>query len=158
MKRRLRTILLAVLISWLQLVASMAQSSDADPYPTIVLPVDSGGYDIEYSFNRLNGTKVLRYKVQTNYPAAEVIEFYDATLNSRGWKPSFEICQRHWASPDKDTLKGEFRVKQLFTSWVHPRSRLLLSLLLEYQSPDTTGPDEVVVQCRLQPQLNNPDR
>ena len=151
----MRTMLLAVLITWLQLTATMAHSSDADPYPTIALPVYSGGYDIEYSFNRLKGTKALQYKVQTGYPAAEIIEFYDATLNSRGWKPSFEICQRHWASLDNDNLRGEIRVRQLFTSWVHPQFRLQISLLLKYQNSDTTGSDEVVVQCRLQPQSDN---
>ena len=155
MKRRWQTILLAVWITWLQPTATIAGSSDTDPYPTIALPIYSGGYDIEYSFNRLKETKALRYKVQTKYPAAEVIEFYDAALNGGGWKPSFETCQRHWASLDNDNLKEEFRARQLFTSWVHPRFRLKLSLLLEYQSLDPAGADEVVVKCRLQPQIDN---
>ena len=157
MKRRLQTILLAVLITWLQLTATIAGSSENDPYPAINLPVYSGGYEIEYSFNRFKATKALRYKVQTKYPAAEVIEFYDAVLNGGGWKPSFEICQRHWASLDNDHLKRDFRARRLFTSWVHPQFRLQLSLVLKYQSPGPTGQDEVVVQCRLQPQLENSD-
>ena len=158
MKRRLQTILLAVLITWLQLTAMKTYSADTDPYPTIDFPVYSGGYDIEYSFNRLKETKELRYKVQTKYPAGEVIEFYDAALNGRGWKPSFEICQRHWASLDNDSPGSGFRARRLYTSWVHPQFRLQLSLLLEYQPPDPTGRDEVVVQCRLQPQPDKSNR
>ncbi len=136
----------------------MAGNSDTDPYPTVVLPVYSGGYDIEFSFNRFKRAKELRYRVQTDYPAAEVIEFYDAALNGRGWKPSFETCQRHWASLDDDSLEPNLRTRRLFTSWVHPQYRLQLSLLLEYQPPGPTGQDEVVVQCRLQPQSNNSNR
>ena len=155
MNIRARTIFLAVLITGVQPTATMAQSSDADPYPTIALPVYSGAYDIEYSFNRLKGTKALRYNVQINYPAAEVLEFYDAALNARGWKPSFEICQRHWATLENDSRTENFRARQLFTSWEHPQYRLQISLRMKYQPPEAARPDAVAVQCRLQPQLDN---
>jgi len=139
----------------LHLTMNIASSSEADPFPTIALPVYHGGYDIENSFNRLKGTKALVYKVQTNYPAAEVLEFYDAALNGRGWKPSFEICQRHWASLDDGSINTDSKARQLFTSWEHPQFKLQISLWLEYQPPSPTGRDEVVVQCRLQPQTDN---
>lgn len=146
---------MAVLAASLHLTVNSAGGTQADPFPTIVLPVYQGGYDIENSFNRVKGTKGLVYRVQTNYPAAEVLEFYDAVLNGRGWKPSFEICQRHWASLGDGSLKKGFKARQLFTSWAHPQFRLQISLLLVYQPPNPTGRDEVVVQCRLQPQLDN---
>jgi hypothetical protein len=155
MNKLSRTIFLVVLAACLHLTVNSAGSTQADPFPTIVLPIYQGGYDIENSFNRMKGTKGLVYKVQTNYPAAEVLEFYDAVLNGRGWKPSFEICQRHWASLGDGSLKKEFKARQLFTSWAHPQFRLQISLLLVYQPPNPTRRDEVVVQCRLQPQLDN---
>jgi len=150
-----RTIFYVILAACFHLAVCIADSSEADPFPRIVLPVYQGAYDIENSFSRLKGTKSLVYMVQTNYPAAEVVEFYDAALNGSGWKPSFEICQRHWASLDDGSIKRKFQAKQLFTSWEHPPLRLQISLLLEYKPSSTNGRDEIIVQCRLQPQLDN---
>ena len=155
MKKLSQIFFLAVLAACLHLTVNSAAISETDPFPTIVLPIYQGGYDIENSFNRMKGTKGLAYKVQTNYPAAEVLEFYDAVFNGKGWKPSFEICQRHWASLDDGSIKRKFQAKQLFTSWEHPPLRLQISLLLEYKPSSTNGRDEIIVQCRLQPQLDN---
>jgi len=142
--------LYAVLAACFHLAVNMADSSEADPFPTIVLPVYHGGYDIDYSFNPLKGTKTLSYKVQTNYPAAEVLEFYDAALNGSGWKPCFEICQRHWDSLDDGNINGELQARQLFTAWEHPQYRLKISLVLEYRPTDPKSRDEIIVRCRLQ--------
>jgi len=150
MNIKTRTIFYAILAVCFHLVVSIAHGSEADPFPTIVLPVYQGGYDIEYSFDLLEATKSLSYKIQTNYPAAEVLEFYDAALNGSGWKPCFEICQRHWASPDGGNIEGELQAKQLFTAWEHPQYRLKISLVLEYKPTDPKGRDEIIVRCRLQ--------
>ena len=77
------------------LTTGMAAGPQENPYSEIVLPVYQGAYDIKNTANRKEGTKTLTYKIQNRYPAAEVVEFYDAALNAGGWKPSFEICQRH---------------------------------------------------------------
>ena len=150
-----RTIFYAILAACFHLTVYNADSSEKDPFPGIVLPVYQGGYNIENSFRRLKGTKSLLYMVQANYPAAEVVEFYDAALNGSGWRPSFEICQRHWASLDDGSIKRKFQARQLFTSWEHPQLRLQISLLLEYKPTNAKGRDEIIVQCHLQPQLDN---
>jgi len=155
MNKKFRTIYLAVLAVSFQMATGMAAGPQEDPYPAIVLPVFQGAYEIENSANRVKGTKTLSYKIQTRYPAGEVLEFYDAALNARGWKPSFEICQRHWANPNGGNIKTRLPVKQLFTSWQHPQSKLQISLLLEYNGPGASGRDEILVRCRLQPQLDN---
>ena len=155
MSNKSRIIFIFFLAAWIQLTVGTAAGSGVDPYPTLVLPLYSGAYDIENRANRLNGTRALTYKIQTNYPAAEVLEFYDAALNGSGWKPSFEICQRHWASLDDGSIKRGQQARQLFTSWQHPQYKLQISLLLEYQGPGTSGLEEVLVQCHLQPQLDN---
>ena len=153
--QKFRSFLLTCLALGFVLTAGITAASKTDPFPTIVLPVYTGGYDVETSFNRLKGIKWIGYRVQTQYPAAEVIEYYDIVLNGRGWKPSFEICQRHWASPDDGSIKKEFRARQLFTSWDHPRHKLRISLLLEYKPPGGNRRDEVAIECRLQPLLDN---
>ncbi len=154
MNLKSRTAIWAVLAAGFVLTVNVAGTSEADPFPAIVLPVYPGAYDQENSFNRAKGTKALLYKVQTDYRAAEVLEFYDADLNGRGWKPSFETCQRHWASLADGSLNRGFQARQLFTSWEHPQYRLQLSLLLEYQPPGPDNRGEVTVRCRLQPQLD----
>ena len=146
---------LAVLALSFQMPAGVTAERKGDPYPGIVLPVYQGAYDIKKSANRVGGTKTLWYKIQTRYPAGEVLEFYDAALNAGGWKPSFEICQRHWASPDDGSTETGLPAKQLFTSWQHPQYRLQISLLLKYHGPGASGRDEVLVRCRLQPQPEN---
>ncbi len=150
-----RIIILAALVVCLQMTVSMAAGSQPDPYPTLVLPVYQGAYDIETSADRQKGTKSLTYRVQTDYPAAEVLEYYDTALNGSGWKPSFEICQRHWASLDDGSIEKGLQAKQLFTSWVHPQYKLQISLLLEYQHSNIKNRDIVMVRCRLLPQLDN---
>jgi len=155
MKLKSSLTLSAVLAACLCLAANSTGGTQTDPFPAIRLPVYQSGYDIKHSYNRLRGIKTLVYKVQTRYPAAEVLEYYDAVLNGRGWRPSFEICQRHWDRPGGDNIKQEFQARQLFTSWQHPRYRLLLSLRLQYKPIRTGGRDAVTVQCRLQPRLDN---
>jgi hypothetical protein len=152
MNLKFSTIFLAFLVVSFQMTAGMAAGPKGDPYTGIVLPIFQGAYDIESRANRLQGTQTLKYKIQTRYPAGEVLEFYDAALNAGGWKPSFEICQRHWADPNDGDIKTDLPVKQLFTSWQHPQYKLQISLLLEYHGPGASGRDEVLVRCRLQPQ------
>ena len=133
------------------LVTGTAAGPTEDPYPEIVLPVYQDAYDIKNTANHIKGTRTLTYKIQTRYPAGEVVEFYDAALNAGGWKPAFEICQRHWAGSDDGIgIKG-LRTRQFFTSWIHPRHNLQLSLLMKYRGPAKTGLDEVIVRCRLHP-------
>ena len=134
-----------------RLTTGMAAGPQEDPYPEIVLPVYKDAYDIKNTTNRKEGIKTLTYKIQTRYPATEVVEFYDAALNAAGWKPSFEICQRHWAGPNEEVGQKGLQAQQLFTSWLHPRYNLQLSLLMLYQPPGKKGQDEVIVQCRLYP-------
>ena len=155
MKLNFRKYFLAALAVSFQITLSMAAEPGDDPYPGIVLPVFQGAYDIKITANRATGIKSVDYKIQTRYPAGEVLEFYDAALNARGWQPSFEICQRHWGNPDDGNTGTELQAKQLFTSWHHPQYQLQISLLLEYNGPGASDRDEVLVRSHLQPQLDN---
>ncbi|MGB9437546.1 MAG: hypothetical protein WCB15_06360, partial [Desulfobacterales bacterium] len=48
------------------------------------------GYDIKKEVDRSARTKSTRYRVHTKFPAAEVLQFYDAYFNAKGWRSSFE--------------------------------------------------------------------
>jgi hypothetical protein len=158
MSTKFRIFFIFLLAAWMQLTVSAAAGPEVDPYPALVLPVYPDAYDIENMANRSKGTRAVIYKIQTNFPAAEVLEFYDSTLNGSGWEPSFETCQRHWASLDDGSIKKGQPPRQMFTSWQHPQYKLQMSLLLEYHGPATSGLDEVHVQCRLKPQLDTTRR
>ena len=74
----------------------LADPSEIDPYPDVEIPIYHNGYKVTQEFNDLTHTKTIVYHVRTDPPAHEVIVFYDAQLNARGWRSSFEICQRSW--------------------------------------------------------------
>ena len=97
--------------------------------------------------------KTFSYIVRMNYPAAEIIEFYDSFFNGSGWISSFEICQRHWAVPADVSKDAEPAARQMFTSWVHPELDLSVVIWLKYESIDNQRRGEVIVEGRLQPKL-----
>jgi DNA ligase-1 len=80
-----------------------------------------------------------------------VLEFYDSYFNAKGWRSSFEICQRHWDRLPDGTKAGGPTGKQLFTSWEHPEFNLKAVLRLEYLMVNEKWRDELTVRCRLQP-------
>jgi hypothetical protein len=123
----------------------------ADFLPSIEIPVFKDGYHIIKEIDRFRGTKSISYRIQKKYPAAEILEFYDSYFNARGWRSSFEICQRHWDSLPDGTKAGEPSGKQLFTSWEHSKFNLKAVLRLEYEMVNGKWQDELTVRCRLQP-------
>ena len=149
MKLKFRICLMFAIAVYFCQTAGMAAEPPEDLYPEIVLPVYQDAYDIKNTASRKKGTKTLTYKIQTRYPAGEVLEFYDAALNATGWKPSFEICQRHWAGPDEGVGEKGLQTRQLFASWLHPQYNLQLSLTMTYQQPGKKEQDEVIVRFRL---------
>ena len=98
MRTRTKYIIAIFLIVFLDYNWSFSDNSAIDPYSFVEIPVYHKGYNVKQSVNHSKQTKSLSYHVQTNHPAAEVIEFYDAYLNGRGWRSSFEICQRNWGN------------------------------------------------------------
>ena len=128
---------------------SFADSSAIDPYPTVEIPVYHKGVNVTRSYDHSKQTKFLSYHVQTDHPAAEVIEFYDAYLNGRGWRSSFEICQRNWGTLSDGANADDFSAKQLFASWQHLEFNLKLDLWLRYERVSRDRQYNVVVHCLL---------
>jgi len=139
------------LIACVNLTLSLSYGSAADLYPSIEIPVFHNGYDIKKEVDPSAGTKSISYRVQTKFPAAEVLEFYDSYFNAKGWRSSFEICQRHWDRlPDGIKTDGPSG-KQLFTSWEHPEFSLKAVLRLEYERVNEKWRNELAVRCQLLP-------
>ena len=143
-------IIIFSLIAGIHLTCAISGSSQEDTYPFFEIPVFQGGYNIIKGFDPLRGIKTISYNVRMNYPAAEIIEFYDSFFNGSGWISSFEICQRHWAVPADGSKDAEPAARQMFTAWVHPKLDLNVVLWLKYESINNPRRNEVIVEGRLQ--------
>jgi hypothetical protein len=150
MKRISKLLLPLYLLAGICLTSTMSNGSEDDRNILVEIPVFRGGYDILRELDPSRESKSITYRVQTNYPAAEIIEFYDSYLNGRGWISSFEICQRHWAESDSGSEYSGLPEKQMFVSWQHPDLNLKLVLWLKYGLATTLRSDEVIVEGRLQ--------
>ena len=133
----------------------VANSAEIDPYPTVIIPIFKGGYNLQKYFDASKETKSIRYYVQAGYPPAEVLEFYDAYFNGRGWRSSFEICQRNWEGLNNGTKTAGSHSRQLFASWEHSKFNLKAVLWLTYKMVNKGRQNEVIVKCRLQPKVDN---
>lgn len=150
MRPRSKYIITICLIVFMHFNVSFSDSSESDPYPSVEIPVYHKAYNVTHSFNYSKHTKSLRYRVQTDHPANDVIEFYDAYLTGRGWTSSFEICQRNWGDLSDDAKTDDRSAKQLFASWQHLEFKLKLDLWLRSERVSNDQQDDVVVNCLLQ--------
>jgi hypothetical protein len=123
--------------------------SETDLFTVIDIPIYSNGYDIAKETDHRSKTKSVSYLVQAKFPAAEVIEFYDAYFNAKGWQPSFEICQRHWDHSAVGSKTKSVAGTHLFTSWKHLESKLSAVLRLKYSLENGNLVDVLAVRCML---------
>jgi hypothetical protein len=131
-----------------------ANSAQIDPYPTVIIPIFQGGYNLQEYFDASKETKSIRYYVQTGTPPAEVLEFYDVFFNGRGWRPSFETCQRNWTDLSEETKTAGPLLRQLVASWEHTEFNLKAELWLTYEMVNEERKNEVSVKCRIQPKVD----
>ncbi len=155
MNRISKLLLPLFLLAGICLTSTLSSSSEGGGNPSFEIPVFRGGYDLIRESDPSRETKFITYRVQTKYPAAEIIEFYDSYLNGRGWISSFEICQRHWAESDSGPENSGLRDKLMFVSWQHPDLDLKLVIWLKYGLASTLRSDEVIVEGRLQSIADN---
>ncbi|MBW2437273.1 MAG: hypothetical protein PVI49_05915 [Desulfobacterales bacterium] len=151
MKIKSKYIYSFILLVCVHFSPTILSSSPIDPHPTIEIPIFDGGYNVEKFVDASQQTKSIRYSIRTNYPPAEVLEFYDAYFNGRGWQASFEICQRNWVDRGNEKQSTDSIARELFASWAHPEKNLKAVLWLSYEVGNTGSQNEVVVQCQLQP-------
>ena len=133
---------------------SLSFGSALDLFPSIEMPIFNKGYNITENIDHGRETLSISYRVQAKFPAAEVLEFYDTYFNAEGWRPSFEICQRHWERlPDGAKTNGDIGT-HLYTSWEHPEFSLRAVLRLEYRLENEQIRDVLAVRCQLQPKTD----
>ena len=154
LKIQLKFTLFFLLIAWLPFGWSISSSSETDPFITIEIPVFPGAYNVQKIITPSNHSKAVTYHVQTDHPAAEILEFYDAYFNANGWQPSFETCQRNWGSLGDKKNPSESAARQLFASWEHFELKLTAALWLKADMTVKDGQNPVFVTCRLQSKMD----
>ncbi|MGD8963620.1 MAG: hypothetical protein PVF29_06345 [Desulfobacterales bacterium] len=140
-----------ILIICVYLSPTLSSSSPIDPHPTIKIPIFQGGYKREEHFDASNEIRSVTYRVQANNPPTEVLEFYDAYFNGRGWRSAFETCQRNWENSHDGQKRAEPILRQLYASWAHPEKNLKAALWLTYAAENNASQNEVVVRLQLYP-------
>ena len=154
LKIKVKLIYFLCLIGFILLGLFAANSAEIDPYPTVNIPIFKGGYNLQKYLDASKATKSVGYYVQSVDPPAEVLEFYDAYFIGRGWRPSFEICQRNWEDMRKGTKTAGPLLRQLFASWEHSEFHLKAALWLTYEMVNQGRQNEVTVKCRLMPKAD----
>lgn len=139
------------LIGWALLSLFVVHSAEIDPHHLVKIPLFKGSYNLQEYVDASNETESVTYRVQTNHPPTEVLEFYDAYFNGEGWRSSFEICQRNWEALGDRTKTAKPIARQLFASWEHAELNLRAVLWLHYEMADNQRQNEVVVKCQIQP-------
>ncbi|MGD9363352.1 MAG: hypothetical protein PVH85_31105 [Desulfobacterales bacterium] len=151
MKIRSKFIVFSCLLAFAIFNLSVSFGLEMDRFPSIEIPIFKNGYDIAKNIDHGRQTHSIRYRVKTKFPAAEVLEFYDTYFNAEGWRPSFEICQRHWERLPAGTNRDRDARTLLFTSWEHPEFNLRAVLRLEYKVRNEQIRDNLAVRCQLKP-------
>lgn len=128
-----------------------------DPYPDIEIPVISTGYNIKKFVNKPKGTKSVNYFIKVEYPATNILEFYDRRFKEMGWGPSSKdnFGKRNWECFIDDTVNGSPKVKQLLALWVDKEMENEALLALRYRMfPGGSWNDELWIVCQIQPVIN----
>lgn len=128
--------------------------SEEDPYPSIEIPVLPDSYHITRIFDHPPKTKSLNYFLRTQYPADEVLEFYDSKFKEIGYVASSNKFKRQWEFFIDGTIEEEPRVRQLLALWINPALKVEAFLALRYVKDVKSWGNELHVLCQIQPLID----
>ena len=126
-------------------------NTQEDPYPNIKIPVINGAYNVKIYFNHPKATKSLNYYVRAEYPANEVIRFYDSEFKQNGWIACNGKAKREWECFIDGTIASKPLVRQFLALWVHPILKKEAFLALRYVRIGDKWSNELHVICQVQP-------
>jgi hypothetical protein len=114
-------------------------------------PIFQGGYNVNISTENPLGTKAFSYALEMEYPAQQIIDFYNNYFKLPEWQAYFEdrYGKGKWFSFIDATDKGNPRVNRFFTTWIDPKKEVRVVLALEYRS--TYKENELGVTCQIYP-------
>jgi hypothetical protein len=125
-----------------------------DPFAVYELPVLPGSFEINKTVHEPPGTKAVFYLLNIDYPAKEVLLYYDGELGKQGFIPYMENGwgNREWGHFIDGTKPGTPHVDQLLASWIDPSKtvRVILGLSYVYREHNQRK-DTLEVICQIQP-------
>jgi len=125
--------------------------SEEDPCPSIKIPVMPSSYHITRVFGHPPKTKSLNYFLRAQYPADEVLQFYDSKFKEIGYIASPNKLKRQWECFVDGTIKGDPTVRQLLASWINIELKVEAILALRYVKIGKNWGNELHVLCQIQP-------
>ena len=123
-----------------------------DPYPEINIPAYDNSYDISSAYNESIFGKTLRYSVQEQFPAPNIIKFYESFLSEKGFSElkDFPYSNKAWVKFNKKCLKWDIVADsppaRYFRAWVDSHKNLIFKLTLKYDDNE-----DLSVTCFLHP-------
>ena len=154
---RIRSIYIALFLCLGGIIAISAIGelhSEVDPYPAIEMPIMPDGYQIKRVFGHPKKTKSLNYFIRVQYPANQVLQFYDSKFREIGYIASFDKFKRQWECFTDGTIEGSPRVRQLLALWINPELKVEAFLALRYAKDGEYWDDELHVLCQIQPLID----
>ena len=123
------------------------------PFPSFNMPVMNGSYNYTKASDKSRGLNSIKYLLQTEYPANEVLEFYDSKLTKIGFVSSNHKYKRKWECFIDGTIDGNPKVRQLLALWVNPKLDVEAFLALRYIKVKKTWTDELHISFQIQPSI-----
>ncbi|MFC1812366.1 hypothetical protein ACFL03_06705 [Thermodesulfobacteriota bacterium] len=148
-------VILFCIIGFLACAISNSESN-TDPYPNIIIPILKSGYDVKEFIDKSKSIKSVNYFVESEYPATEVLKFYDEQLKKTGWVRSSRngFGGKKWECFFDGTIKGDPQVRQLLALWVNKSLKIEAFLALRYLKLEKDWGNELHVQCQVQPLID----
>ncbi len=128
-----------------------------DPFPDFKIPVYPKNENIKKNINKpAKGTKSVAYFVKIQFPAMNVITYYDKNLGELGYKPFFEdgYGKHQWESfnhksgywEKTNDVPGRF-----IATWVDSERqiRIILSMKYMYDGLDKEWRNNLFVHCTV---------
>jgi len=116
--------------------------------PKIInISVPPNAYELVYNYNEKKNVKFLSYKIAVDYPAKEIIDFYNSEFISKDWKITSSNGNT-WESFIDSTIKGNPMVSQFSVSYINVPIHAKAMLVLKYLSINN---NELYVTCQIQP-------
>ena len=124
-----------------------------DYYPLVKIPVMTNGYNVKKVYDNPKYTKSLNYFLKAEYPAEEVISFYNSQFKEDGWIISKDKFKGEWLSFIDGTQKGNPKIRQRASLWIKPDLGLEAFLALKYEMKKNEWSD-LHVMCQIQPNVD----
>ncbi len=134
----------------------LGKTFNKDPYSFFEIPIYPDAYDIKKYVNNPIGSKSVFYKVNTKFPASEIISFYNKQFRKMELIPYFEDGYgiRKWENFNPKTGKWEKTSSvpaRFIATWTDKKKTLRVVLLLRYKynAKDKEWDKKLFVNCTI---------